>query len=474
LKRFITILIFISLVASKNCHAQAHDTIIFSKLGNFNFTWTYSGYTPLFDRLNRPFIYLASKELGLVTFDISNTLNPFPIDTISVSALGNLKATGVTQDSIYLYISLGDFQSTQNAGLAIYDITNPVAPVLLDNWTNNEFNKGSASVIFKGNYVYLSAMEKGVLILDVADKKNIKFVSQIIPDTDFGNKKFTYHSRGLFIKGDSLLVADDNGGLRIIDVTNKKNPIEIGKYINNKIDSIGAVYCNHVYQIENFAYCAMDFCGVELLDVTYPSSIISVAWLNPWNCNNLPFPFGSWNGSEGHINEIAYSALHNILFFSGGDTEIIALSTDLPDKPRILGSWGKPGDNVGSWGIDILGNLAAIANVHTLGFPFVSINGGLQLLSWQHISGIEKFDLINKFQIFPNPASTKVILQSQNYFQKSTILINDLFGNTVKCIKNNTGTNIVIPCDDLPEGFYFISIIEKDKIIGTCKMTIQK
>lgn len=327
MKRFLSLLIFIiSLVAGKNCYAQTNDTIIFSQLGSFNFTWTYSGYTPLFDRMNRPYIYLATKELGLVTFDISNTSNPIAIDTIPVSALGNLKATGIAQDSIYLYISLGDFQNTQNAGLAIYDITKPGMPILLDRWTNNEFNKGSSSVIYKGNYVYLSAMEKGVLVLDVSDKQNIKFVSKIIPDFNFGNKKFTYHSRGLFLKGDTLLVADDNGGLRIIDVTDKNNPIEIGKYINNKIDSTGAVYCNHVYQIGNYAYCAMDFCGIETVDVSDPLSITNVDWINPWNCLNQPFPFGTWNGSDGHCNEIAFSAQQNILFFSGGDTEILALS----------------------------------------------------------------------------------------------------------------------------------------------------
>lgn len=474
MKKSLFLLIFMTLLTGIKCYAQTNDTIIFSKLGSFNFTWTYSGYTPLFDRLKRPFIYLATKELGLVIFDISNTSNPLPVDTIPVSSLGNLKATGITQDSIFLYISLGDFQSTQNAGLAIYDISNPENPIFLDSWTDNEFNKGSSSVICKGNYAYQSAMEKGVIILDVSDKHNIKYVSKIIPDLNFGNKKFTYHSRGLFLEGDTLLVADDNGGLRLIDVTNKKNPIEIGKHLNSRIDSTGAVYCNHVYQIGNYAYCAMDFCGIETVDVSDPSSIISIAWLNPWNCINQPFPFGSWNGSDGHCNEIAYSDLQNILFFSGGDTEIIAVSIDNPYKPKIIGTWGLPGDKVGSWGIDISENLAAVANVHTLGFPFVSNTGGLQLLSWRHISRVDQLEQLNTFQIFPNPSSTKAILQSQNYLHNSTIVINDTFGSTSFCFKNISGTSFEIPGDSLPVGIYIIKIIEDNNLSGFCKLIIQK
>lgn len=59
-----------------------NNSISFTKLGEFEYSWTYSAYTALFDDASRPYIYTASMELGLVTFDISDPTSPFPTDTI--------------------------------------------------------------------------------------------------------------------------------------------------------------------------------------------------------------------------------------------------------------------------------------------------------------------------------------------------------------------------------------------------------
>jgi len=316
-----------------------NDTVIFNTLGNYNFNLTYSGYTPLIDKLGRSYVYLATKELGLVTFNISNTMNPVPVDTQSVVSLGNLKVTGVAQDNNYLLVSLGDFQGAgENAGLAIFDVTNPVSPILLDRWDTLDFHNGTSSVIFQGNYAFLGAMRKGVVVLDISNKQDIRFVSQIIPDTTFGNPTHVYHARGLFISGDTLLVADDNGGLRVIDVTNKQLPIEIGKYKSSTILASAYPFYNHVYRIGNYAYCALDYCGIEVVDITDPLLMTETSWLNPWNCSNFPPPLGTWNGSDGHTNEIAYSASQNVLMFSGGDSQVLAVDPSDPAQPRIMGA----------------------------------------------------------------------------------------------------------------------------------------
>ena len=125
MRRILFYLTFSNFLSLANAQSAA-DTVIFNALGNYNFSFTYSGYTPVIDRLGRPYVYLATKELGLVTFNISTVSNPVPVDTQTVTSLGNLKVTGVIQDNHYLYASLGDFQgTTQNAGLAVFDVTNP-------------------------------------------------------------------------------------------------------------------------------------------------------------------------------------------------------------------------------------------------------------------------------------------------------------------------------------------------------------
>lgn len=451
----------------ENMYAQsANDTVIFNALGNFNFNFTYSAYTPLIDRFGRPYVYLATKELGLVTFDISNTLNPVPVDTQTVASLGNLKATGVAQDSIYLFVSLGDFQgTTQNAGLAIFDVSNPVAPVLLDRWDTAAFKKGTSTVIWKGNYAYLGAMQKGAVILDISNKQNIQFVSQIIPDTTFGNQSYAYHSRGLFLSGDTLLVADDNGGLRVIDVTNKQNPVEIGKFLSTSISSVTSPFYNHVYRIGNYAYCAMDYCGFEVVDLSNPAVMSEISWLNPWNCST-----SSWNGSDGHTNEIAYSTSQNVLMFSGGDSQVLAFDPSSPAQPRIMGAWGPPNDSVGTWGTDVYGNLVALANVKTFGFPFVSNVGGLQLLNWNLVSGVEdNYGENNSINLFPNPSSGKFQVTSHKS-QITSMNVYNLYGKKVYSETILNPKYLPVPQADLllnldlQNGIYFLQLIANDSV----------
>jgi hypothetical protein len=474
--RCILILLLISAsfcIFEKTKAQSANDTVIFTPKGKFNFIWTYSGYTPLIDRLGRPYVYLATKELGLVTFNISNTMNPVPVDTQTVASLGGLKVTGVAQDNYYLLVSLGDFENTTNAGLAIFDVSNPVTPILLDRWDSAAFNNGTSTVIWQGNYAYLGAMTKGVLILDISDKHNIHFVSQIIPDTTFGNQTFVYHSRGLYLSGDTLLVADDNGGLRIMNVSDKYNPVEIGKYLNNSISSIAAAYYNHVFRIGNIAWCAMDFCGFEAVNVSNPSLMTGVSWLNPWNCTNVPPPFGSWNGSDGHTNEIAYAAPQNVLMFSGGDSQLLAIDPADPAQPRIMGAWGPPNDSVGTWGVDVYGNLVALANVHTLGFPFVSTIGGLQLLNWNLILSInDRVDKQYQLNIFPNPASEKFTIDLSVYGNDEYIVeVSNVLGRIVSK-SEITNSESEVRFDNITSGIYFVQLIKGNKTIATGKLLV--
>ncbi len=73
---------------------QANDTVVFNYLGHYYFTpesQLHSSYTPLIDRLGRNYVYVASKEAGLVTFDISTPSNPTPANIEPVSSFATLK-----------------------------------------------------------------------------------------------------------------------------------------------------------------------------------------------------------------------------------------------------------------------------------------------------------------------------------------------------------------------------------------------
>jgi hypothetical protein len=73
------------------------------------------------------------------------------------------------------------------------------------------------------------------------------------------------------------------GGLRVIDVSNKRRPREIGRYINQALPGKPQAY-NNVILEGSRAYVALDYCGLEILDISDPKNIRQLGWWNPWEC----------------------------------------------------------------------------------------------------------------------------------------------------------------------------------------------
>jgi hypothetical protein len=151
---------------------------------------------------------------------------------------------------------------------------------------------GSASVLVDGDYAYLGAMDEGVFIFEFSDVRDIHLLGTIQPDVDFPkpdpNRIQHPNARGMAIHGETLLVAYDAGGLRVVDVSDKKRPREIGRYINTRMLGKQQAYNNVVLEWPT-AYVALDYCGLEVLDVRDPTAIRQVGWWNPWlRCADEP------------------------------------------------------------------------------------------------------------------------------------------------------------------------------------------
>ncbi len=76
------------------------------------------------------------------------------------------------------------------------------------------------------------------------------------------------------------------------------------------------------------------------------------------------------------------------------------------------------------------------------------------------------------FNILPNPFSTKTVLQWNYSAQSATLSIYNYFGQSVKEINNISGETISLSRDNLSSGFYFIQLMEGNKIIFIDKIII--
>ncbi|PJB00275.1 MAG: hypothetical protein CO127_08780 [Ignavibacteria bacterium CG_4_9_14_3_um_filter_36_18] len=74
---------------------------------------------------------------------------------------------------------------------------------------------------------------------------------------------------GVVVEGDYAYVADDFGGLRIIDISDRENPVEAG-FIN----TIG--YCQSVTIRGNYAYAACGGDGLIIIDISDPNSPVEI------------------------------------------------------------------------------------------------------------------------------------------------------------------------------------------------------
>lgn len=333
------------------------------------------------DQQGLPYLYVANKEAGLKVYNIIDIKKPKLVATVSNRAFASLHVMNLTQDGSYLYLAIGNhFNNKQASGMAIVDITDPVKPVFISYWTLPKSSGGSGIVKVQGSYAYLGAMGNGLIILDITDKKKIKFVSQFIPDINYPDpkpKKSLYNARGMQVIDDLVYLCYDAGGLRIINTKDKTKPVETGRYSNPVMNGKPRAYNNIVVE-NDLAYIAVDYCGMEILNVKDIANIKSVGWWNPYGC-----PTNNWFTSPVHANEIAYNKDCNLIFLSTGKSDLDIINVSDASNPVLCKEFGGPNNNMGTWGVSIYKDKVFLS--YTCAFiPFASNWTGIKLLTYSN------------------------------------------------------------------------------------------
>lgn len=336
------------------------------------------------DIAGRAILYVAAKEGGLKIYDISAA--PTLLQTIKISALGGLHVMNLSQRGTNLYLALGNHLGTarQTAGMAIIDVANPSSAAVKALWIDQTSNSGGGAVETDGEYAYLGAMGSGLVILDISQQSTIEYVARIMPSRDFPVAKsdsLKINARGIVVSGNIIYLCYDAGGVRVINVTDKKNPRETGRYSNPALNAKPRAY-NNAAQNGKYLYVTADYCGMEILDISDTSNISQVGWWNPWKCHtDDPFNL-KWFGSAGHANEIALDTANNLAFLSTGKSDVYAVSVTNPAAPDSAGIYGGIDNGIGTWGISRSDNEIYLTYICTLGIPFASNWTGVKTLRY--------------------------------------------------------------------------------------------
>ncbi|MEW4923825.1 hypothetical protein [Algibacter sp. 2305UL17-15] len=339
----------------------------------------------VYDKANRPYFYLAAKGGGLLIFSDQKDDKPTQVANVPIGDLKGLHAMHIFQKGNYLYLALGDFFDGKNgakSGLAIVNISDPKNPVVEDTWESDDFLAGSAIVIVEGNYAYLGAMEYGFFIFDISDPKSIIETSDYTPNKNYPvenpDSAQIPNARGMSVVGNKLYLCYDAGGIRIIDISNKELPNEIGKFHNfESIENTPKAY-NNIIINGNLAYCAVDYCGVEIWDISDINTAKLIGWWNPWECQSLN---NLWWNSPGHANQMVYDAENELLFVNTGRSDLSVLDVSSPTDPILKNSFGAFDDQQATWGMTMKDNDIYLLYIKAA-VPLYSNWSGIKKIIW--------------------------------------------------------------------------------------------
>jgi len=458
-------------------------TLLFSKISfsqsHFQLQWQYkyntltSPWSLDADVLGRPYLYAASGESGLRIFTTAGV----PVITLDTNQIA-MSAINFTQVGNLLYIAIGRNFGNDLPGLAIVDVTNPALPVVKDIWIHSPVSgsNGAGIVKVEGNYAYIGAMGLGLVILDISNPNNIVYVSELKLNINYPVNNPTaslYNLRGMEVKNSIVYGCFDAGGLRIINCTNKNIPKQTGQYANpiTYVPINRPRAYNNIVLDDTVAYVAVDYCGVEVLNIKDTSNIKLMDHFNSVNC-----PTGSWFNADVHANELKYNSTCKELFVSTGKSEMISFDVSNPSNIDSTGMFGSITDTTATWGIGMRNDSIYLSYmlipIYIPFFhPFDAKWNGIKMIKWTNPctpSLMEESDKnIFNFKLYPNPFIGETVISfTLAEAQQLQIKIMDMLGREVKTINQYyTSGEHVIEWDgcgyaqnELKEGVYFIQI----------------
>ncbi len=87
-------------------------------------------------------------------------------------------------------------------------------------------------------------------------------------------------------------------------------------------------------------------------------------------------------------------------------------------------------------------------------------------------TGLSKSEEPHRFLLSPNPATSYTTISTSFELKKATINIYNSTGQLIRQLKNFSGQSVILDCDHLDQGFYFIQLEMNNKLIDERKMLI--
>ncbi|MEZ4778266.1 MAG: choice-of-anchor B family protein [Flavobacteriaceae bacterium] len=224
---------------------------------------------------NYAFIVSEASGHGLQVFDLTRLRNvTSPPETFTEDAhlgvFGSAHNIAMNEDSGYAYV-IGANQA--NGGPLFIDLTNPSNPFMIGSYAGSGYTHDAQIITYNGpdtdytgKEIFFGSNENEVVIVDVTDKFNPQFISNITyANTAYTHQGWLTEDRNYFIVGDEI--DENNFGFNtrtiIFDVSDLDNPSFYFNYFGN-IPSTD----HNGYVVGNTFYLANYSGGMRAIDIS--------------------------------------------------------------------------------------------------------------------------------------------------------------------------------------------------------------
>jgi len=341
-------------------------------VGSFNNTWT-GYYSPRDIQVDGDYAYIAYSRLynkgGLQIVDVSVPSTPVPAGAIA----NTTSATSVEVADNFAYVSC------EYWGLMIYDVTDKNNPTLAGKFSTPgmEYVRNTIPV---GNRAYV--VGNYFRILDITNKANPVELS----------KKFYSSSSidGLVVSGNYAYIEYTNSsadsGLLVIDIaSNESDPSLVGTCVMG--DRPRTLYLSGSY-----LYAALASGGLAVIDISVPTSpVLKMTY-------KAPTGGGAWDAR----------AVGNQVFYADNDNGVSVLEiTNLGERPTLAWNyrpWLQPScvRQAGNYAYLGVGSGLVVADVSDPGDPVVA--GGLPVGG-----GVSRLDLAGNTAYLAHDAGLAIV-----------------------------------------------------------------
>ena len=253
---------------------------------------------------NYAFIVSEANGHGLQVFDLTRLRNvAAPPQTFTEDAhlgvFGSAHNIAMNEDSGYAYV-IGANQAS--GGPLFIDLTNPLNPFMLGSYSGSGYTHDAQIIIYDGpdtdytgKEIFFGSNENEVVIVDVTDKLNPQFISNITyANTSYTHQGWLTEDRNYFIVGDEIDESDFGFNTRtiIFDVSDLDNPSFYFDYFGN-ISSTD----HNGYVVGDTFYLANYSGGMRAIDISdiANQNMTEIGYFDTYPANNNAGYDATWS-----------------------------------------------------------------------------------------------------------------------------------------------------------------------------------